>query len=99
VTDQWPATVSSADLEAGKPFGLLLGDLYGGDLGATRPPATELDHPLDRVRLALEDRLDGALGRVADPARYARRLGASLGRVPEEDSLDAPADDDPLPGQ
>jgi len=78
---------------------LLLGDLYGGDLGATRPPATELHHLLDRVRLALEDRLDGALGRVADPTRYARRLGAALGRVPEEDSLDAPADDDPLPGQ
>jgi hypothetical protein len=78
---------------------LLLGDLYGGDLGATRPPATELHHLLDRVRLALEDRLDGALGRVADPTRYTRRLGAALGRVPEEDSLDAPADDDPLPGQ
>jgi hypothetical protein len=78
---------------------LLLGDLYGGDLGATRSPATELDHLLDRVRLALEDRLDGALGRVADPARYPRRLGAALGGVPEEDSLDAPTDDDPLPGQ
>jgi hypothetical protein len=71
VADQIRSRVRSADLEAGEPLGLLLDHVHRGDLGATRAAAAELDQLIDRRRLALEDRLDGSVGSVGHPARYA----------------------------
>jgi hypothetical protein len=59
----------------------------------------ELDQLLHRVLIALEDRLDRALRRVADPAGDPGRLGAAADGVAEEDPLNPPADDDPPAGQ
>jgi hypothetical protein len=59
----------------------------------------EVDQLFDGPRIAFEDRLDRSLRRVAHPARDARGLSPAPDAVPEEDSLDAASDDDPLAGQ
>jgi hypothetical protein len=99
VPDQRRSGVRSADLEAGEPLRLLLGDVHRGDLGPTRPATAELDERIDRPRITLEDCLDGTVGTVGDPPGCAERLGAAPSAVPEEDSLDPASDYDPLAGQ
>jgi hypothetical protein len=59
----------------------------------------ELDQLIDRLRIALESRLDGSVSRVPHPSRDAGRLRAPPDAVPEEDSLDPAADDDPPASQ
>ncbi len=62
-----------------------------------RPLAAQLDHPLDRVRLALEDGLDGPVGPVGRPARDAALLRGPPHRIAEEHALHAPVGAHPLP--
>ena len=57
-------------------------------LAAARTVAHEADEPLDRVALALDDRLDAAIGEVPDPAGHAVGQRAAPGRLAEEDALD-----------
>jgi hypothetical protein len=99
VTDQGSGGVSSANVEAGESLRLLLLDLDGRDRRPARAAAAELDQLLHSIGIALEDRLDRALRRVADPAGDPGRLGAAADGVPEEDPLNPPADDDPPAGQ
>src|SRR5262249_31371876 len=99
VTNPLPSRLSSANLEARDPFRMLLGHLDRCHLRAAPPSPAERHHLFDRLLIPPEDRLDGSLPRVPHPAGDADRLGPAPGRVPEEDSLDAPADDDPPPGQ
>jgi hypothetical protein len=99
VPDQTRTRVRSANLEGGEALRLLLDHVRRGDLGPTGPAAAELDELIDSPRIPLEDRLDGSVGSVGDPPRYAEGLGPPPGRVPEEDSLDPAADYDPLSGQ
>jgi hypothetical protein len=71
VADQIRSRVRSADLEAGEPIRLLLDHVHRSDLGATRAAAADFDPLFDGPRIALEDRLDGSVGSVGDPARDA----------------------------
>ena len=87
----------SADAEAVEPVRLFVVDLDVFDLGVTRPAADEFDEPLHRVLVTLEDRLDGAVGTVADPAGYARRVRLALRRIAEEHSLHPAVRDDAPP--
>jgi hypothetical protein len=84
----------SADTEPREALGLLLVDVGPLDLRAARPLPAELDEPLDRVALALEDGLHGAVPVVARPAGRAVLEGEAAHAVPEEDSLDVAVDDD-----
>ena len=99
MTDQRPARISSANLEARETLGLLLLHLHGRDLRPAGSPPAELDHLLDRRGITLEDRLDRAIGPISHPSRDPGRFGATPGRVAEEHPLDPPADHDPLAGQ
>ena len=60
------------------------------DVRAARPVAHEPDHRLDHVGLALEHRLDRAVGAVRDPAARPAPLGLLARRVAEEDALHLP---------
>jgi hypothetical protein len=91
--------VGSANIEAAEALGLLVDHLYVRDLGAAGAVAAELDHLLHPLRLPFEDRLNGAIGSVADPARYPNCLRSAPGGVSEEDTLHAPTDHDPPAGQ
>ena len=62
--------------------------------GVTRSGPHEGHHRLDRLRVALEDGLDRALGRVARPAGDAAALGFATRRVTEEDALHTSVGDD-----
>lgn len=66
------------------------------DNGSAWPLSRESDQALDRVRLALEDRLDRSVPVVPDPAGDAVLLGQAANRVAEEHPLDVTVDDDPL---
>src|SRR5262245_4352291 len=46
------------------------------DARAARPAAAPVDHRLDPLVLALEDRFDRAVGRISDPARETERARA-----------------------
>jgi hypothetical protein len=70
-------------------------DVHGVDARVRRPRVREGDEPLDRLRLALEDGLDGSLRGVASPAGDTVLLGQPAQRVAEEDSLDTAVDNDP----
>ncbi len=61
-----------AHLEARQPLGLLLRHVHPLHRRAARPARAELHQRVDRVRLALEDRLDGSVAAVAHPARPRR---------------------------
>ena len=56
------------ELEAEQPFDRLLAHLHALDPGQPRPRAAEADERLDRLRLALEGRLDAPVRAVAHPA-------------------------------
>jgi len=86
-----------ANLEAGRPSGLFVLDVDPVDAGAPRTLTAELDQPLDCVALALEDRLDGAVGSVADVAGDLARERTAPDGLAEEDSLDVTLDDNPAP--
>jgi hypothetical protein len=73
---------------------LLLAHIHPLDHGAARALAAELDHRVHGAGLALEDRLNGAVGPVRHPAGDSEGLGATARRVAEEDPLDATVDDD-----
>jgi hypothetical protein len=64
---------------------------YGG---MTRSGPDEGHHRFDRLRVALEDGLDRALGRVARPAGHAAAVGLATRRVTEEDALHTAVGDD-----
>jgi hypothetical protein len=74
---------------------LLLVHLDPLDLRAARPPPAELDEPLDRVGLAFEDGLHGAVPVVAHPAGHAMLEGEAASSVPEEHALHMTVDEDP----
>ena len=86
-----------ADVEAGEPFGLLVVDLDVLDVGVARPAANELDHPLHRVIVALEDGLDRAIGAVGHPAGNAGGPGCASRGIAKEDSLHPSMRYDALP--
>jgi hypothetical protein len=86
----------SANLEAAEALGFLVDHLYLRDLGAAGTVAREVDHLLQPLRVSFEDRLDPAVGSVADPASHPCRLRSAPGGVSEEDALDAPTDHNPL---
>src|SRR5581483_7813040 len=65
------------------------------DARALRPAPAPLDHRLDAVARAFEDRLDGAVGEVADAARDAERTGARGDALAEADALHAALHDQP----
>src|SRR5205085_11024843 len=88
------ARQNSADGEAVLAAGIFPGRLDVVDAGAGRAPAAPRDHRLDRVAPALEDRLEGAVWPVRDPAGDAERPRPPPRFVTEEDTLDAAADDD-----
>lgn len=99
VPDQKRMPLRSADLEAGDALRRLLDHVHRGHLGPAGPAAAEVDQLIDGPRITLEDGLDGSVRSVGDPSRHAEGFGPPPGAVPEEDSLDAAADDDPLSGQ
>src|SRR3954447_23645642 len=86
-----------ADLESVQTLRLRLGHLDVLDVRMAGPAADELDHPLERVLVALEDRLDGAVATVADPTGDTRAACFTLRRVPEEHTLHATTRDYPAP--
>jgi nitroreductase len=59
--------------------------------------AAELDQPLDRLRIPLEDGLDGAVPAIAHPAGHVALLRKTTRCVTEEHALNVPADDDAAP--
>src|SRR5262249_12718508 len=61
---------------------------------ATRPAAAPVDHRLDPLVVALEPRLDRAVGRISDPACEAERARSVPRLDPEEDALHGSAHDD-----
>ena len=81
-------------LEAAQAFGLLLADVDALDAGAARALSAEVDEPLDRLALALEHGLHGAVRAVADPAGDATGLRQPPRRIAEVDALDVAVDDD-----
>src|SRR5581483_8366440 len=85
------------DPEAREPLRVLRAHLNPLDARAARALATEADHALHGLRLALEDRLHRAVGVVANPPGHAPRRRHAPRRVAEEHALDPPADDDPPP--
>jgi hypothetical protein len=99
VPDQRRSRIRSANREPREPLRVLVHHLHGRDLRPPRAAPAELDQKVDRLRIALEDGFHGAVLAVRHPAGDTRRLGPPPGGVPEEDSLDATADDDPLAGQ
>jgi hypothetical protein len=99
VPDRKRGRARSANLEPGEPLRLLFEQVDGADLSPCRPAPAELDQLVDGLGIALEDSLHGTVGPVAHPAGDAGPLGPPPRGVPEEDSLDPAADDDPLAGQ
>ncbi len=83
------------DAEARQALGLLVLDLDTVDPRPSRPRPAERDQAVDRVRLALEHGLDGAVPRVPNPARNPVLLCPLPQRVPEEHALDEAVGDDP----
>jgi hypothetical protein len=99
VPDQRRSRIRSANRESREPLRVFVHHLHGSDLRAARAVPAELDQNINRLRIALEHGFHGAVAAVRHPAGDTRRLGPPSGAVPEEDSLDATADDDPLAGQ
>ena len=83
-----PVLLSLADVEAGEPLRLLGDDVDPVDARAPRAVAHEADEPVDRLTLALEDRLDAAVREVPHPAGDTVGERAASGRLAEEDALD-----------
>jgi FMN reductase [NAD(P)H] len=84
----------SADGEAAQALWGFVGHLHVGDLGAARTLPRERDEPLDRLFVTFEDRLDGAVTAVRDPAGDAALLSHASGGVTEEHALHPAVDDD-----
>src|SRR5207247_4011923 len=84
----------SADPETVEAFRLLPADVDRLDAGAARPAAAPLDHRLDALARALEDRRDGAIWLVARPAGDAERGRARTHLRTEEHALHEPGDAD-----
>src|SRR3954452_4036697 len=84
----------SARSEAIAALALDLADVDRLDVGAARAGATGLDHTLDRLRLALEMDLDGAVGAVRGPARDPGPLGGAGDGGAGEHALHVAVDDD-----
>jgi hypothetical protein len=80
-----------------EPFGLLLDGIDPVHACGRRALARDGEEPVDGVRLSLEDRLHGSIGLVLGPPRDALLLGTVGERGAEEDSLDAPVDDESAP--
>src|SRR5690606_21236105 len=87
----------SAHLEARRAGRLGLVDLDGGDPRRRGTLAAPGDHPLHRGRVALEARLDPAVGQVAHPPGDSLGLGTLGAGRPEEHALH-PAGDEHPPG-
>jgi hypothetical protein len=83
----------SPDLEFVEVLGFLVPDVHAVDDRAARPFAAEVDEALDRVGVALENRLDGPVPVVSYPAGHAALAGETPRRVPEEHALNPPVDD------
>lgn len=64
------------------------------DLSPARPLPAEVDQPLHRLGLALEDGLHGAVPVVSHPAGHPVLEREAAHAVAEEDSLDVAVDDD-----
>ena len=79
--------------EARQPFRHFLLNVDALDLRAARAAAAERDDPLDGVRVALDDGLDGPVVRVPHEAVDSVLLGEPAHRVSEEDALHAPVHD------
>jgi uracil-DNA glycosylase len=83
-----------AHIEPGEPSWLLVVDLDPFDLRAAWPLPAEVDEPLNRVGLALEDGFDGAVPVVPHPAGHAVLEREAVSSVAEEHALDMTVDDD-----
>src|SRR5213592_2156858 len=83
------------DLEADEPLRLLVDDVDACHGRAARPVAAEADEGVDRVRVSLEDRLDAAVGAIADPAADGARSRRAGHRETEADALHTALDADP----
>ena len=88
---------ASTDGEAPHSNRLLLLHLDPIDARGGRTRAAERHHPVDRLPGPLQQRFDGAVGTVADPAVDTGRDRAPARRVPEVDPLHAARHDDPPP--
>jgi len=86
------------DVEPRQMLRLLFVNFHVRHGGVARSGAHERHHRLDRVRIAFEHGLDGAVGRVARPAGDAAPLGLATRRVAEEDALHTPVGDDSAAG-
>lgn len=86
---------SVADLEAGEPGRLLVGDLDPVDLRMWRPGLAPARQLRDRVGLPLEHGFDGAVCPVAYPAGDTGPFSLLAAGIAEEHALDIPVDDDP----
>jgi FMN reductase [NAD(P)H] len=85
---------SSPDAEGGQAFRLFVEDVYAIDLSSSRAAACERHQTLDRLLVSFENRLDGPIPPVGDPAVDAALLRHSPGGVPEEHALHPTVDDD-----
>jgi len=88
---------SSANLEAAQPLGLLHRYLDPIDSCTPWPFPAELDEPVDRLALAFQHRLDGAVAPIPDPTGDADELRAPAHRLAEEDALHTPLHDHAAP--
>ena len=73
---------------------LLVLDLDAVDAGVRRATPAPTDHGADGGLVTFEDRLDPAVGSVADPPGHAERPGLLGAARPEEDPLHPARDDD-----
>src|SRR5205085_1997118 len=74
-----------------------IGDPEALDRRPARSFSAEAYEGLDRLRLALEDRLHRPVGPISHPAGDPARLGRPRDGEPEADALHPPVDDDSAP--
>lgn len=71
-----------------------LGQIDRGDPGMSGPRPQESDHPLDRVPVTFQMRLDGTVGTIADPAGDTKPLRLISSPGAKEDALNDAGDAD-----
>lgn len=91
-------SVSLLDPEARQVVaGVLVGHVDVRDLRLVGAAVAPGDHGFDRFFRALDEGLDAAVGKVADPAGEAERLRLAAAARPVEDPLDPAGDEEMRP--
>src|SRR5215470_6832159 len=85
-----------SDQERAQPGRLLGLDRDVGHHGQLRAMARPLDEAVHAVGRSFEDRLDPAVGEVANPPAHTMLKGPPLARVAEVDALDPAGDEYPV---